>query len=86
MSATSTSTSSAFRSGRSQATRTISSPPNVGTALCIYSLPHQFSAPFFDEQHVTDFVTTWEDFTLDWSSDQCIKKGSLHSEKLIVGY
>ena len=59
---------------------------NAETALCLFHLPHQVGAAFFEGKDVTDFVTKWEDVTLDWSPDQRIKKVLLYSEKLISRY
>lgn len=60
--------------------------PNFGSALCLFPLPHQVGAPYFDGKDVTDFIIKWEDLTLDWSDDQRIKKIPLYSDKLIGRY
>ena len=44
------------------------------------------STPFLEGKDVMDFVTKWEDLTLDWLLDQCIKKVPLYSEKVIGRY
>ena len=54
-----------------------------GLTLCLFPLPQQVGAPYFDGKDVTDFLIKWEDLTLDWSDDQRIKKIPLHSDKLI---
>lgn len=47
-----------------QATRTIPSPPNVTIALCLFPLPNEVGAPFFEAKDAMDFVKTWQDPTL----------------------
>ena len=59
---------------------------NSGSTLCLFPLPHQVGAPYFDGKDVMDYVIKWEDLTLDWSDDQRIKKIPLYSDKLIGRY
>ena len=59
---------------------------NIRSTLCLFPLPHQVGAPYFDGKDVTDFLIKWEDLTLDWSDDQRIKKIPLYSDKLIGRY
>ena len=42
---------------------------NLATYLCLFPLPHQLVAPYFNGKDVTDFIIKWEDLTLDWSDD-----------------
>ena len=56
---------------------------NFVSTLCLFPLPHQLGAPYFDGKDVTDFLIKWEDLTLDWSDNQRIKKIPLYSDKLI---
>ena len=59
---------------------------NFGSTLCLFPLPDQVGAPYFDGKDVTDFLIKWEDLTLDWSDDRRIKKIPLYSDQLIGRY
>jgi len=43
-------------------------------------------APYFDSKDVTDFITYWEDLTIDWTDSLHIKKVPLYCKKLISKY
>ena len=59
---------------------------NSGSTLCLFPLPHQVGAAYFDGKGVTDFLIKWEDLTLDWSEGKRIKRIPVHSDKLIGRY
>jgi len=56
------------------------------SVLTLFPLPHQIGAPFFDGKHVSDFILEWEDLTMDWLYEPCIKKVPLYCEKIIGKY
>jgi len=43
------------------------------SALCLFSLPHQLGAPYFDRININEFLTCWENLTMDWTDGQRIK-------------
>ena len=49
----------------------------IGTQ-CLFLFLSQNGAPFFDAKNITQFLTTWEDLTLDWSEGIKIRKIPLY--------
>src|SRR5258705_9945298 len=45
----------------------------IGTQ-CLFPFPGQNGAPFFDRKNITQFLTTWEDLTLNWPEGIKIRK------------
>ena len=45
----------------------------IGTQ-CLFPFPGQSGAPFFDGKNITQFLTMWEDLTLEWPEEIKIKK------------
>ena len=53
---------------------------------CQFRFPGHNGAPFFEKKNITQFLTTWEDLTLDWPEGIKIRKIPLYCKSIMGKY